>query len=175
MSGTFGIIGFRAVTQEDYGLLGDWMARPHWREWWGEPDEELGFVRDMVEGRDTTCRPFIFSIEDEPSGYIQVWQVGPHQVPEWTDENPWLLQVPPDAVGIDLSLSDGERLGRGLGSAVLSRFVVMLREAGHDTILIDPDPANARAVRAYEKAGFRRMDSVTEGTDRALIMRHEIA
>ncbi len=43
-------IGFVAVTPEHYGLLGAWLRAPHMREWWGDPEEELGFIRDMVEG-----------------------------------------------------------------------------------------------------------------------------
>jgi hypothetical protein len=65
-------ISFRSVTADDYGLLENWMQRPHWREWWGEVETELGYIRDMVEGRDTT-RPYLFELDGEPAGYIQAW------------------------------------------------------------------------------------------------------
>jgi len=57
-------------------------------------------------------------------------------------------------VGVDLSIGDEASLSKGYGSLALRAFVRMLREQGHDTIIIDPDPRNLRAVRAYEKAGF---------------------
>jgi aminoglycoside 6'-N-acetyltransferase len=37
-------------------------------------------------------------------------------------------------------------------------------------MITDPDPANARALRAYEKAGFRRDREVDTPDGRALLM-----
>ncbi len=51
-------IGFMPVQPEHYALLRAWLAEPHMRKWWGDPEVELRFIRDMVEGRDTT-RPFL--------------------------------------------------------------------------------------------------------------------
>ena len=147
-------IGFSPVGEEHYPLLHAWLKTPHVREWWGDPDEEIGFIRDMVEGRDTT-RPFLITLDGEPVGYIQVWFIGHHQNEEWTKDNPWLGELPQDAVGVDLSIGEADRLSTGIGSAALAAFVAYLRGLGHETIVIDPDPANVRAVRAYAKAGFR--------------------
>ena len=36
--------------------------------------------------------------------------------------------------------------------------------------MTDPDPANARAIRAYEKAGFRKDRLVDTPDGRALLM-----
>ncbi|WP_244491427.1 GNAT family N-acetyltransferase [Bosea sp. Root381] len=163
-------VAFRPVIPGDLPMLGEWMARPHWQEWWGEPQTELGYISDMIEGRDPTCRPYLFLLGGEPAGYIQVWQVAPHQTPEWAGDNPWLMELPADAVGVDLSLADGASLSRGIGSAVLRRFAEDLTAQGHRTIIIDPDPGNARAVAAYRKAGFRPLPGVTAGADKALIM-----
>lgn len=147
-------ISFRPVEASDLDLLARWMDMPHWREWWGDPAEELGHIRDMVEGRDTT-RPFLFLVDGEPAGYIQYWFIGHHQNEEWVRDNPWLMDLPADAIGVDLSIGEAANLSRGLGSAALTAFAARLRGEGFRTIVIDPDPKNARAVRAYEKAGFR--------------------
>ena len=110
----------------------------------------------------------------EPVGYIQCWFVGEHQTEEWAKDHPWLLDLPADAVGVDLSIGDPDRLSQGIGSAALSAFVRMLREEGRRTIVIDPDPANARAVRAYEKAGFRVIPELAGRTaENVLLMRFE--
>jgi RimJ/RimL family protein N-acetyltransferase len=165
-------IAFRPTAAADFAMLDDWLRRPHWREWWGDPDVEHGHIKDMVEERDKTCRPFIFTIGGVPAGYIQVWRIGPHQVPAWADDNPWLMKLPSDAVGVDLSIAHPDRLSQGVGSAVLKAFVAKLRAEGHDAIIIDPDPENGRAVAAYRKAGFRPVPHLEGRTEGVLIMQH---
>lgn len=164
-------IAFVPVTPVDYPLLRDWLARPHLAEWWGDPDRELAMIVGMVEGRDTT-RPFIFHVDGEPAGYIQVWYVGHFQNASWIAEHPWLAELPGDAVGVDLSIGDPANLSKGLGSRVLRAFCEDLRRQGHATIVIDPDPANARAVRAYRKAGFAPIPELAGRTRDTLLMRY---
>lgn len=166
-------IAFRPVEPGDLPMLARWVAQPHWQEWWGDPETEVGHIRDMIEGRDDTCSPFLITLDGEPAGYIQVWRVGPHQIPEWTAESPWLLEVPAEAVGVDLSLADAQRLSQGIGSAALRRFADSLVAQGHETIVIDPDPANARAVAAYRKAGFRPVRHLEGRTPGVLIMQFQ--
>jgi aminoglycoside 6'-N-acetyltransferase len=165
-------IGFRPVGAADLPMLDRWMRAPHWREWWGDSDEEIRFVRDMIEGRDTT-RPFIFSVDGEDIGYIQYWFVGDHRNEAWLADNPWLGVLPPETIGVDLSIGPADRLSKGIGASVLSAFVARLRESGFGEIIIDPDAANLRAVRAYGKAGFRAIPELLGRSGVCLIMRHE--
>jgi aminoglycoside 6'-N-acetyltransferase len=166
-----GAIGFRPATPADYPLLARWLEAPHLSVWWGDPEEELGLIRDMVEGRDTT-RPFIIELDGAAVGYIQCWFVGHHQNAAWIAEHPWLAELPSDAVGVDLSLGDPAQLSRGIGSAALAAFARRLRAEGHRTIVIDPDPGNVRAVRAYAKAGFRPVPGLVGRTGDVLLMQY---
>ena len=45
---------------------------------------------------------------------------------------------------------------------------------GHRTIIIDPDPDNRRAVRAYGRAGFRAIPQLLGRTGDTLIMQYEL-
>jgi len=168
-----GRIGFEAVEARHYPLLRGWLSQPHIREWWGDPDTELGHIRDMVEGRDTT-RPFLILEDGIPVGYIQYWFIGHHQNQSWLTDHPWLAELPREAVGVDLSIGEPDKLSKGLGSEALTAFVAMLRASGHETIVIDPDPNNARAVRAYRRAGFHPVPSLLGRTGDALIMQHRL-
>lgn len=164
-------IGFRAVTLADLPLLAGWMETPHWRKWWGDPATELGYIRDMVEGRDTT-EPYLFTIDGRDAGYIQLWFVDDNRGEEILQESPWVAELPEGTVGVDLSIGDAEDLSRGIGTAALTRFVADLRRRGFERIIIDPDPENARACRAYAKAGFRPVVHLAGRTGDALIMEH---
>jgi aminoglycoside 6'-N-acetyltransferase len=163
------MISFRPVTEKDLPMLHEWMQRPHWQEWWGDPQEELGYIRDMIEGRDTT-RPFIFQVGGTDKGYIQVWFIKDQRDTEIASDYPWLKELPEDAVGVDLSIAAPEDLSRGIGTMVLQAFVRTLRQEGYRRIVIDPDPANLRAVRAYRKAGFREIEALLGRTGDSLLM-----
>jgi len=147
------VFQFEPVTERHLPMLRDWLSRPHVSEWWDDPDTEIDYIRDMLAGRDST-RPFLFSLDGDICGYIQYWFIGDAQTPEWIEKEPWLKDLPGDAVGIDLTIADEDRLSGGMGSSVLHLFARRLADRGYKTIIIDPDPANTRAVRAYEKAGF---------------------
>jgi RimJ/RimL family protein N-acetyltransferase len=164
---------FRPMLAGDLPMVGRWLEMPHIRDWWGEAETELGYIRDMIEGRDTT-RPFIFSVDAKPVGYIQYWFIGDHQNATWIPDNPWLCELPSDAVGVDLSIGDPGKLSRGIGSEVLRAFAERLVGEGYRTIIIDPDPKNRRAVRAYERAGFRAIPQLLGRTGDALIMKYAL-
>ena len=163
-------IRFVPVTEADYPMLRRWLESPHMREWWGKTETELGYIRDMVEGRDP-ARPFIFHVDGKPCGYIQYWAAGDELAAGHGDDAPWLHELPEDAVGVDLSIGDAGQLGQGIGSAVLRAFAAKLFAEGRQLIVIDPDEANARAVKAYEKAGFVAYDRCRTNSGVTLLMR----
>jgi RimJ/RimL family protein N-acetyltransferase len=166
-------LSFVPVTLADLPLLARWMNQPHWREWWSdEVETELGYIRDMIEGRDST-RAFLFCLDGHPAGYIQDWRIADARVEPWLTEAPWLMALPDDAVGVDLSIGPPDLLSQGIGSRALAEFVAMLRAEGHDNIVIDPDISNHRAIRAYRKAGFREIAGLAGRTDDVLLMRHD--
>ena len=160
------------MTSDDLRLVAGWMDQPHWRQWWGEPDGELDQIREMIAGKDTS-RPFVFLDGGRPVGYIQYWFVGHFQNRSWIDAHPWLNEFPEDAVGVDLSVGDETDLGRGYGSAALALFAGRLFRLGYETIIIDPDPENARAMAAYEKAGFMTVDRLAGKTGDTHLMQFE--
>jgi RimJ/RimL family protein N-acetyltransferase len=164
---------FHHMTAADLPLMRRWLDMPHVQAWWGEPETELGYIRDMIEGQDTT-RPFIFSVDGERVGYIQYWFIGDHQNASWISDYPWLAELPPEAVGVDLTIGDPAKLERGIGSTVLRAFAERLVGEGYRTIIIDPDPENKRAVRAYEKAGFQAIPRLLGRTGDTLIMQYAL-
>jgi aminoglycoside 6'-N-acetyltransferase len=59
--------------------------------------------------------------------------------------------------GIDIHLSPRSQ-GHGLGTEAVSLLARFLYEQrGHHRLTIDPAAANHRAIRCYEKVGFRRV------------------
>jgi aminoglycoside 6'-N-acetyltransferase len=138
-------IGFRPLGEADLATLRNWIARPHWQEWWGEPDEQVEEIRASL--RTPGFAAFVFTFDSRDAGYIQSWQ------PDGTWEIP--IDAPPGTTrGIDLSIAEAADLGHGLGRRVIAAFVERLAGDGIRRVLIDPHPDNARARRAYAAAGF---------------------
>jgi aminoglycoside 6'-N-acetyltransferase len=77
---------------------------------------------------------------------------------------------PPGTRGIDQFIGELEMLGCGHGSAFIRHFTDGLFSAGTPRVVTDPSPTNARAIRAYEKAGFVRDHIVDTPEGPALLM-----
>lgn len=164
-------LDFRPLETTDLPLLAEWMQQDHWREWWGAPARELAHIRNMLLGRDST-RPFLFLRDGEPTGFLQYWFLCIAQGGAEAKARPWLKAIPPGAVGIDLAIGPATLLGQGIGTVALRAFVRELHAQGIANIIVDPDPRNLRAIRSFEKAGFRPVADLLGKTD-PLIMKFE--
>jgi aminoglycoside 6'-N-acetyltransferase len=140
---------FRAVTAQDLPLLRRWLAEPHLKEWWGDPVEALAEIEQAMD--DVATEPLIVELDGRPIGYAQSYD------PHLEDGHPYQDQ-PFGTLGIDISIGEPDLVDKGHGSEIVRRFAELLFSEGAPRIIIDPDPANARAIRAYEKAGFREFD-----------------
>ncbi len=153
---------FRPVTEADLPMLKVWLAEPHVAEWWDNgPEASLAEIVEAMESIST--EPLIVELDGRPIAYVQSYD------PHLEDDHPYQDQ-PFGTLGIDVSIGVPELVGVGHGSAIVRQFVDMLFEEGCPRVVIDPDPANARAIRAYEKAGFRAFDTRTSIYGPALMM-----
>jgi len=151
---------FRPMSADDLPLVKDWLARPHIVEWWGDPDEQFGLVSgDMNE---PAMDQYIVSAEEKPFGYLQCYRL--------TDWNICFGSQPEETRGIDQMIGEADFLNRGHGSAFIRAFSEKLLATGTPRVVTDPDPANARAIRAYEKAGFGKERLVETPDGGALLM-----
>jgi aminoglycoside 6'-N-acetyltransferase len=156
------------MTAADLPLVRDWLASAQVREWWGDPDEQYALISgdldepamdQYIVGLDISLD---MSLGDGPFGYLQCYNLG-----AW---NTGFGPQPPGTRGIDLFIGKPEMIGLGHGSALLRHFVDDLLRNGVPRIVTDPSPANARAVHAYEKAGFERSAIVDTPDGTALLM-----
>lgn len=153
---------FRPVTDADFPLLAGWLAAPHVAEWWTDGVEaSLAEIREAMDGIET--EPLIVELAGRPIAYLQSYD------PHLEDNHPYADQ-PFGTLGIDLSIGPAELVGLGHGSAIVRQFVEELFEEGAPRVIIDPHPDNRRAIRAYEKAGFREIDRRSSIYGEAVLM-----
>jgi aminoglycoside 6'-N-acetyltransferase len=155
---------FCPMTAADLPMLRNWLEEPHVAEWWGNPDEQFALVRGDLD--ESAMEQFIVAIDNRPFAYLQCYDPG-----AWPD-NGFGVQ-PLGARGMDQFIGERDMIGRGHGSVFIRSFLDRLIRSGTPRVVTDPDPANLRAVRAYEKAGFESVGLVDTPDGRALLMVHD--
>jgi len=160
-------VSFRSMEQADLPMVHEWLTRPHVAEWWRPTptlEELIAEYQEWMVGP-VDVLPYIALADAMPIGYIQSYVVMGAGDGWWPDERD------PGARGIDQYLADGTRLGQGLGTAMVRAFVERLfADPAVTRIQTDPDPANGRAIRCYEKAGFHAVREMDTPDGRALLM-----
>lgn len=137
-------IALRPVEPTDLPRLLEILRQPAVAQFWSAPDEAAD--RELLLGADPdgaeAITTFAVTIGGELIGWITGWEK---------------LQAEYRHAGIDLFL-DSARHGHGYGPEAI-RLVCrwLFAERGHHRITIDPSAANARAIRSYEKVGFKRV------------------
>jgi RimJ/RimL family protein N-acetyltransferase len=140
-------INLKPATRADFGLIRRWLALPDVQEWWGPVTATEAEVNIALGAEHAICR--IIEADGKPVGYA-------HAVDAtlWGDNLPQDLE--PGTWDLDLFVAAEEHRGKGVGQTALA----LLRDEVFATTLamavcIFPSVKNERAVRAYEKAGFR--------------------
>jgi aminoglycoside 6'-N-acetyltransferase len=151
---------FRPMTTDDLPQIKRWLALPHVRQWWGDPAEQYALVSGDLE--EPAMDQFIVAAEGNDFGYIQCYDL--------TAWNSGFGKQPDGTRGIDLFIGAPDMVAGGHGSALIRAFVDDRLAQGAPRIVTDPDPANALAVRAYAKAGFREAGMVDTPDGPALLM-----
>lgn len=126
----------RPVAPGDEAALRRIHASPEVARWWDVPDDGFPWSDEPDATRLT------IEVDGEVAGLIQ-----------FAEE----LEPRYRHASIDVFL-DPAFHGRGLGTEAVRRVVRhLVDERGHHRVTIDPAADNVAAIRAYEKAGFRRV------------------
>jgi aminoglycoside 6'-N-acetyltransferase len=151
---------FRPMTADDLPTIKRWLETPHVSEWWHNAAEQFELVSGDLDHPDMA--QFIVAAAARPFAYLQCYRLS-----AW---NAGLGPQPASTRGLDQFIGESDMLDRGHGSAFIRVFAERLLANGTPRVVIDPDPTNARAIRAYEKAGFQRDRIVHTPDGPALLM-----
>jgi aminoglycoside 6'-N-acetyltransferase len=151
---------FRPITSADVPLVKRWIAIPHVRRWWHDPIEQFELVSGDLDHPEVA--QFIVCTDARPFAYLQCYHL--------TAVNKDFGSQPDGTRGLDQFIGEADMLERGHGSAFVREFTNRLFATGTPRVVLDPEPENARAIRAYEKAGFTRDRVVDTPDGPALLM-----
>jgi aminoglycoside 6'-N-acetyltransferase len=148
----------RPATDADAELLVRWHADPEVARYWDNETFTHKQMRARLARPDVD--PYIIEASDEPIGYLQAW-----------------FGDAPNEAGLDMFLVPTAR-GHGFGAdaaRVLATY--LLRETEQNSLTVDPYLSNERAIRAWQKAGFRAIEERRPDVDHAetwLLMRIDV-
>jgi aminoglycoside 6'-N-acetyltransferase len=145
-----GPITLERVVWELHGaLLTGWLGRPHVSRWWGDAETRGDQMR-----RTPDAEHAIIAVDGRPVGYLRWKRVGRGAL-----DRAGLSEIPEGAIDIDIFLGEPEWLGRGVGSTVLRILLEqrLRREADAPLAGLCTSVENVAAIRAFEKAGFRKL------------------
>jgi aminoglycoside 6'-N-acetyltransferase len=145
---------FRPMSADDLPTIRLWLETPHVSEWWHDPVEQFELVSGDLNHPDMA--QFIVAADGREFAYLQCYDLS-----AW---NSGFGPQPDGTRGLDQFIGEAGMVGRGHGSAFVRAFADRLLDSGTPRVVTDPDPANTRAIQAYEKAGFRR-DRVVDTPD----------
>lgn len=164
-------IAFRPLREKDIARVYRWRCLPHVLEWWhGDTYEaiEAKLTRRIRGEAPVAC--FLILYSGAPIGYIQTFRL--RDFPEYASR---VGESGEEAAGVDLFIGEEGYLHRGLGALILRAFLreIVFADPTVASCLIDPEPDNTIAIRAYAKAGFRYLKTIEgeQPEERAYLMR----
>jgi aminoglycoside 6'-N-acetyltransferase len=132
------VVRLRRVTAADAARLTHILTHPEVARWWGSFDLDR-VHRELVDPDDGTVT-FAIQADGQVVGLIQYWE-----------------EPEPDYhhAALDIFLHPDWH-GRGLGAdAIRTLARHLFAQRGHHRLTIDPAAHNQRAIRAYQRVGFR--------------------
>ena len=140
-------VHLRKAHRHDAGLIRTWLVTPDIQEWWGPLSATEAEVNIALSSAHAICR--IIECDGQAVGYC-------HAIDAtlWGDQLPDELE--PGTWDLDIFVASESHRGKGIGQIALAA----LKDEVFSTTLavavcVFPSIRNERAVRAYEKAGFK--------------------
>jgi diamine N-acetyltransferase len=154
------MITFRSASVTDIPLIRE-LARRVWSASYREmlPPEQIEYMLGWMYSEDALQRDLgegviyeVIALAGEPIGYLAL---GPNGEREWKLHKLYLLP--------------GHQ-GRGFGGEALEHACQLAASHGAHQLSLNVNKQNARAIRAYERAGFRRTGAVVNGIGGGFVM-----
>ncbi len=142
---------------EDYALMAKWRSDPEVLTYYGGRDKPLSLdgarakYRPRVLGQENVT-PCIVELDETPIGYMQFYTASD------ADKRRFGFPGEERICGIDLFIGETRFWNQGIGTRMVATMLdYLFLEQKADRVMIDPEMWNRRAVRCYEKAGFKKV------------------
>ena len=155
-----GNLHVRTLKDEDKFLLVKWLSDPEVLRFYEGRDCPFDMERverKFFEEGDDVIRCLI-EYDGRPIGYIQFYEV------EAEERSTYGYDSASERIyGMDQFIGESAYWNQGIGTQLVRAMVdYLIEEKGADRIVMDPQVANERAIRCYEKCGFHKVKLLRE-------------
>lgn len=158
---TNGDIRIRSMTDEDLPLMLKWLTDDRVLAFYGGRDTRYSYETlksHYSEVWDTVYYRVIIEYKGDAIGYGQIYKLNGEMYEEYH-----YPQNGETVFATDQFIGEPEYWSRGIGTKYMQTVLGFLKTAENaDAVILDPHKSNARAIRAYEKAGFKIIDELPE-------------
>lgn len=150
------MILLREATIYDLSILTLWDEQQHIIE--SDPNDDWNWEQELLK-KNPWREQLIAELHNNPIGFVQI--INPAQ-----EETNYWGKIEEGYRAIDIWIGDIENTGKGYGREMMIQALqrCFVNEGVH-TVLIDPLASNTRAIRFYEKIGFRFLEDRKFGDD----------
>ena len=155
-------ITFVPLAESHFPLLLKWLEAPHVKKWW---DQDVHWTPVLIQQKygdyikgykldNGVAKPinaYIICVDEKPIGYIQIYNAY-----DFPRETP-LSHLPENLAAFDVLIGEADYLKQGIGSKAITAFLDQYATS-YSHVFVDTESTNIVAIRAYEKAGFKKTE-----------------
>ena len=152
-------IRIRTLTEKDFPLLFKWLTDERVLEFYGGRDKKYTLEeikKHFSEEWEEEVFRVIMEYQDKPIGYGQIYKMYDELY-----DNYHYSRSNEIVYGMDQFIGEPDYWSKGIGTKYTKMiFDFLKKERNADAVILDPHQNNTRAIRSYEKAGFRIIEDL---------------
>ncbi|MGH0425251.1 isochorismatase family protein [Bacillus pretiosus] len=153
-------ISIRYVIEEDAPIISKWLTDPEVLKYYegrDNPQSVEMVLNHFIHNPNSHEKRCLIAFDAVPIGYIQMYPIDS----EWKtlygyeeSQNVW---------GMDQFIGEPTYWGKGIGTKLVQAAITYIMEnTGAEAIAMDPNVNNERAIKCYEKYGFKKVKILKE-------------
>ncbi len=160
---------FKPLAETDVPLLLKWLEELHVKAWW---DQGANWTLDLIkqkyasyingykldQGVKKPIHAYLALIDEMPIAYLQFYNAWDFERDVSLDSN----ILPKSLAALDIYIGESGFLKKGFTPIILQKFLLEQVKPLFAHCLVDPDIQNTSAIRAYEKAGFKIIETPSQ-------------
>lgn len=150
-----GKLSVRQLEQNDSSLLVKWLSNPTVLEFYEGRDNafDLEKVHEKFYNDEPEVVRCVIEVDKIAIGYIQFYRIDAEERKLYG-----YLEAQEVIYGMDQFIGEVECWNKGIGTVLVQSMVdFLIKQKQADRVVMDPQTRNERAIRCYEKCGFKKI------------------